>query len=156
MDPLAAHFCSWFITKISHLILMNEELISEKQFDSLQFQQFLVFQILVLVYILSVSFYHVTKAFRVSPHSVIAWISRYSLLKTSTIYHFTKKNFSIKDFFVCLKIKWLQKNSNSLHLLRQQTLDHLAKLTKWLTCGTCVDLSVWWINIVFLSWHIYV
>ena len=64
------------------------------------------------LYILIMSHTH----FRVNLYSIVAWMSRNSLLETGA------------------KFKWLQQDWNPQPLVRKRTLNHLAKLAKRLSC----------------------
>ena len=72
--------------------------------------------------------------FRVNPHTVVAWMSRNSLLETSMI----SESYLISDIYMIssyLTSKWLQYETLPHdHLYRKQILNHLAKLAKCLSC----------------------
>ena len=58
-------------------------------------------------------------SFRVNPRSIVAWMSRNSLLEAGA------KSEVLSDG------NWTRTQN---HLVRERTLNHLAKLTKWLSC----------------------
>ena len=77
------------------------------------------------------SYHNITYMFRVNRYSIIAWMSRNSLLETSAILNF----------------RWLQWESNPDRLDPQQALNYLVKLAKWLNCVVGNIWKVHWLCI---------
>ena len=75
--------------------------------------------------------------FRLNPHSIVAWMPRNACSKQ----------------LQSLKLKWLQLDPNQNHLVRKQTLNHLAKLAKWLSCVMSTYLCGAF-DIMFSSCHV--
>ena len=76
--------------------------------------------------------------FRVNPHSIVAWMSRNSLLEAGA------KFWNLSD------CNWTRTHN---HLVHKRTLNHLAKLAKWLSCVVSTYLYGA-IDCMFLSCHV--
>ena len=76
--------------------------------------------------------------FRVNPHSIVAWMSRNSLLEAGA------KFWNLSD------CNWTRTHN---HLVHKPTLNHLAKLAKWLSCVVSTYLYGAF-DCMFLSCHV--
>ena len=80
------------------------------------------------LYVLIMSHTH----FRVNPHSIVAWMSRNSLLKTGA-----------------KSEVWVTPTRTHSLLVRKWTLNHLAKLAKWLS--VCLQTKWLWVQVLLQS-----
>ena len=82
-----------------------------------------------------------TRGSRVSWGPGVPWfLENLRIQRVLELWNFNWLCKHIKKIRSCQDFKWLQRDSNLRHSVCKRTLNHLAKLTKWLSCVVNVYL----------------